>query len=196
MLNALLLGTSLLAGALPAGGVAADPPIVVRLNSDGRYLPGDAGRVEIRTDEDGYLLVLQAADDGTLRVLFPLDPADDAFVKAGKTYQLKNRSGNQDVFRTAHTSGGLVLAALSRQPLNVQSYVKNKHWDYSVLKVESKGDVESQVQALASQIAGDQLTYDVASFDVVGSAYAAGGRYVNSTLAIGYGWPGWYGAPY
>ncbi|NNG15936.1 MAG: DUF4384 domain-containing protein, partial [Gemmatimonadales bacterium] len=65
--------------------VAQDPPIRVSLNKDGHYVRGDNARVEVRADRDGYLLVLHADPEGRVRVLLPIDPNDDNFVRAGKT---------------------------------------------------------------------------------------------------------------
>ena len=75
-----------LAGA-PTTATAAkadDPPIRIWINNDARFSRGDRARVHVRAEDDGYLVVLQADTEGHLRVLFPLDPTDDNFIRGGK----------------------------------------------------------------------------------------------------------------
>ena len=110
----------MLALLLAASLTATDPPvpISVTLNQNGRYLPGSGVQVTVHPGADGYLLVLNADPDGRVRVLFPLDPTDDAFVKGGKSYQLESRGGRNSAFVVDWSSGsGTVFAALSRDPL-------------------------------------------------------------------------------
>jgi len=58
-----------------------DPPVKVWLNHDNYFQRGDKARVNVRLAEDGYVLVLRADAEGRVRVLFPLDPSDDNFVR-------------------------------------------------------------------------------------------------------------------
>src|SRR5579862_6767905 len=74
-----------------------DPPIRVWL-SDNNYQPGDRATVKIRLADDGYVVVLRADASGHLRVLFPLDPGTDNFVKGGKTFEIRGR-GDRDAFQ-------------------------------------------------------------------------------------------------
>ena len=39
------------------GYVHNDPPIQLWISNDRRFLPGERAKVQVRTDEDGYLLV-------------------------------------------------------------------------------------------------------------------------------------------
>ena len=70
-------------------GTNPSVPVSVTLSQNGRYLPGSGVQVTVQPGADGYLLVLNADPDGRVRVLFPLDPTDDAFVRGGKKYQLE-----------------------------------------------------------------------------------------------------------
>ena len=72
-----------------------DPAIQIWISNDRRFLPGDRAKVQVRTREDGYLLVLHADPDGHLRVLFPLDPGDDNFVRGGPKYEIRGRGGRE-----------------------------------------------------------------------------------------------------
>ena len=58
-------------------------PITVQINHD-RFAPGDRARVYVEPTQDGYLVVLHADPYGRVRVLFPLDPTDDDFIRGGQ----------------------------------------------------------------------------------------------------------------
>src|SRR6058998_2250130 len=105
MLRALLL--SLLLSA-PSGAAAAarsdDPPVKVWLNQD-NFRRGDRARVNAALAEDGYLVVLRADADGRVRVLFPLDPGDDDFVRGGDKIEVRGR-GPRACFHLARSRAG------------------------------------------------------------------------------------------
>src|SRR5947208_14205483 len=95
----LTLMVSLLASAPPERAADAirsdDPPIKVSLNQDNYFVRGDRARVKIRTAEDGYVVVVRADAQGRVRVLFPLDPTDDDFVRGGHTNEVRGRSDRE-----------------------------------------------------------------------------------------------------
>jgi hypothetical protein len=66
-----------------------DPPVTVWLDHD-NYRRGDKAPVNIKLRDDGYLVVLPADADGRVRVLFPLDPGDDAFVRGGEAREIRD----------------------------------------------------------------------------------------------------------
>ena len=112
---------------------ADDPPVRVWLNSDGDYYRGDRAKVRVRLEEDGYLLVLQSDVDGHVRVLFPLDPSDDDFVRGGRDFELRGR-GDRETFYIDDVRGtGMVLAARSPTPFRYDRFVRGDHWDYRAL---------------------------------------------------------------
>src|SRR5437016_3587963 len=130
MLVALLLLHALGAPAAPATAreVAAEPPVRVWFNSNGDYELGDRAKVYARAAEDGNLVVLRADVGGHVRVLFPVDPAGDQRVRAGKKYELKGR-GDREAFVVDDTSGhGTVLAALAGTPFRFDQFEKDGHW--------------------------------------------------------------------
>src|SRR5881397_2420007 len=65
-----------------------DPPVRAWLKGGDDFVRGDHARVQLQIAEDGYLVVLRADADGRVRVLFPLDPGDDDFVRGGRTFEL------------------------------------------------------------------------------------------------------------
>src|ERR1051326_882992 len=74
---------------------ASDAPVRLWMNSDRLYREGSKVRVQVDSDIEGYLLVLNYDPDGRVRVLFPLDPRDDAAVHAGRRYEVRDDDGGQ-----------------------------------------------------------------------------------------------------
>ena len=196
MLNAILL----------AGALAGAAPVQLSLNQSGRYYPGDAVQVTVRPGADGYLLVLHADPDGRVRVLFPLDPDDDAFVRGGKDYELRSRGDRRTVFIADWARGtGTILAALSASPLAPGAFEVNDHWDYRTLALPEEGDDETGLRDLAQRIAPGGIEYDVmpyviASGDImsvgtssvaVGVGVGVGGCWGCVGFGWGWGWGSW-----
>src|SRR3989442_3330382 len=82
--------------AAPSGAAATalrsdDPPVKGWLNQDNYFVQGDRARVNVKVAEDGYLVVLRADADGRIRVLFPLDPSDDPFVRGGSKIEVREQ---------------------------------------------------------------------------------------------------------
>lgn len=171
MLSALLLLTTVSGppAALPARAPAVqdDPAIRIWLSDDGRYQRGDRAQVQVKTQDDGYLLVLQVDPDGHLRVLFPLDPNDDAFVRGGKKYEITGR-GDRESFMVDQRSGhGTVYAAVSRDPFRFDGYVTGDHWDYAALDdVHVSDKPEADLNEFVQRLARSDFDYDVLGYDV------------------------------
>ena len=144
----------------------ADPPVKVWLNDD-YFERGDRARVYVKTDRDGYVVVLHAEPDGRIRVLFPLDPADDNFVQAGETYEVRSR-GDRDAFTASDSRGnGTVYAAYSQDPFRFDGFVRQDHWDYRADAFRVGDDSEADLTELARQMsAGAAFEYDLVSYDV------------------------------
>src|SRR5256885_3740165 len=136
----LSLMVSLLAAAPPEAIRSDDPPIKVSLNQDNYFVRGDRARVKIRTAEDGYVVVVRADAQGRVRVLFPLDPTDDDFVRGGRNTEVRGR-GDREAFYVDDADGaGLVLAARSAAPFKFDEFGRGDHWDYRVLTARAAGD--------------------------------------------------------
>ncbi len=168
MFSALLLPLAL-AGA-PAGPVVApndDPPIQIWINNDRRFYPGDRAKVQVRTEEDGYLIVLHSDPDGHLRVLFPLDPRDDNFVRGGRKYEIRGRGGRESFDVDVSSGRGMVYAAVSRDPFRFDDYVLSDHWDYRKLAPQRlPKEPESELTDLVRQLAQGSFDYDVLTYDI------------------------------
>src|SRR5260370_8198629 len=114
-----------------AGSLAAtsdDPRIKVWLNHDD-YRRGDKARVNVKVAEDGYLLVLRADGEGRVRVLFPLDPSDDAFIRGGETIEVRGRGDREAFYVDEQQGSGLLLAAPSTVPLKLDDFLPAHHCD-------------------------------------------------------------------
>jgi len=102
-------------GARTAVAQADDPAIKVSLNHRS-YDRGDRARVNIKVRDDGYVVVLQLRADGLVRVLYPLDPGNDDFVRGNQSYEVRGR-GDREAFTVESASGtGTVYAAWSAVP--------------------------------------------------------------------------------
>jgi uncharacterized protein DUF4384 len=159
-----------------------DPPIRITLNSGGYYERGDRAKVHLRLSQDGYVIVLRADADGRVRVLFPLDPGDDNFVRGGRDYELPGRGGRETFFVDDRSGAGTVLAARSDDPFSFDRFTRGDHWDYRVLaSTQMSQDPEAGLLDLVTAMA-DSGHFD---YDVVGYSVDGAERY--SYRRIGYG---------
>ncbi|HET7552266.1 MAG TPA: DUF4384 domain-containing protein, partial [Gemmatimonadaceae bacterium] len=168
---------SFLAGATRAS--AADPSIRVSLDRRD-YEPGDEARVTVSVRDDGYLLVLRLSPDGYVRVLFPLDPGDDNFVRGNGSYEIRGR-GDRSAFAVSSSSGtGTVYAAWSTEPFRFNDYLLGDHWDYRVLDgSQMQGDPEAALTELAQRMSTGHFDYDLTSYSVARQvAYSGTTQYV------------------
>lgn len=168
---------SLAAAPAPPRAPAAvrdDPPIKVWLNNDNVFQQGDRAKVKLRLADDGYVIVLRADADGRVRVLYPLDPTDDDFIRGGKTFEVRGR-GDRDAFEVdEHTGSGTVVAAVSPQPFHFDAYVRGDHWDYRVFGQRSvSDDPEAGLLDIVGAMSGtNHYDFDVTQYSVVDQSYA------------------------
>ena len=62
------------------------------------YYRGQDAAVHLRLRDDGYVIVMQADVDGRVRVIFPLDPGNDNFVRGGHDIELAGRGGKETFY--------------------------------------------------------------------------------------------------
>ncbi len=175
MISALLL--PLVFAGTPASTAAAtqdDPPIRLWINNDRRFLPGDGAKVEVRTEYDGYLLVFHVDPEGRLRVLFPLDPDKDNFVRGEKKYEVRSRGG-REAYEADGAGRGAVYAAVSRDPFRFDGFVLGDHWDYRArAPARLRDDPEPELNELVHRMAQGSYDYDILTYDVISrSAYVS-----------------------
>jgi len=189
MLFALVL-PFVLASPMPAPVAADDPPIRVSLDHDGQYWRGDRARVEVRAARDGYVVVLRADAAGRVRVLFPLDPGDDAFIRGRKTFEVRGRGGREAFFVDETEGTGLVLAAWSADSLRFDEFVQGDHWDYRALGAGAVSeDPEAGLLEIARRMAGEgSFEYDLVPY-LVGGQVSNPYDYHDGHVGV-YGCPG------
>jgi hypothetical protein len=178
----------------------AQNPVTVRLNHD-QFTAGDHARVYVETARDGYLVVLHTDAEGRVRVLFPLDPSDDDFVRGGKKLELRGR-GDRDAFQVEDNDGsGTVLAAVAPDAFKFASFVRNDHWDFRALGGPSstvQDDPFARLLDIVQQMSGDstggagggRFDYDYATYVVtsrgIASRYGYGSSYGLYPYRFGY----------
>lgn len=205
MLTALLLTSLTVAPANAIETAQVQPPVRVWLSKRHDVERGDRVRAYVRTATDGYLLVLHAEPDGRIRVLFPLDPFEDSFIRGEQDYEIEGRGG-REAFRVYEESGaGTVYAAFSRDPFHFEEFVRADHWDYRLLetwRLSEELDPEAELTALAQQMAGDNhFDYDLVRYEVGRLVAYAHGYYplglyadpIHFGVSLHFGhYPSWY----
>jgi len=144
------------------------PPVRVTLSAED-LLPGDRVRVRVRTRSDGYLVVLHADPGGRVRVLFPLDPADDQRVRGGSERTLEARDGGESFVASSAIGDGAVLAAVAATPFRVAAFARAGHWDVRAFpRLAAGADAEGELVAVVGRMraGGARFDYDAAPYRV------------------------------
>lgn len=191
MLLALLL--PLLTPVQSSADRAPDTRVTISINNDGYFEPGDRATVRVRSSEDGYLVVFRATTEGRVRIMYPLDPGQDNFVRGGKTYEILGRNG-KETFRVDDGAGsGSIYAAVAEDPFRFDGMTRGDHWDYRVLAdYRVSNDPEAVFSEIVEKMAeGTRYQFDVLSYQVAGgSDYASDDGYYYRHRGMGYG--SWY----
>lgn len=148
---------------------AADPALQVWLSRRDNVDFGDHIRVYVRAEQDGYLVVLHADAEGRVRVLFPVDPFKDDYIRGGRDYEVRDRSDHEAIRVVDATGFGYVYAAYSTDPFAYAAFARNDHWDYRTLgDIDVNGDPEAALTELAERMAapGQRFEYDIADYYV------------------------------
>lgn len=167
---ALLLPVLAVPGIAPVGVSAlnpSEPPVRLWMSGDRRFEPGDRARVQVEARDDGYLLVLHYDTDGRVRVLFPLDPRDDAFVRGGRRYEVRDYSSRES-FTVGMEGAGFVYVALSPDPWDLRLWSRGSNWDYERIAVDyDTDDPERDLTGLLERISGPRgFDYDLMEYYV------------------------------
>jgi hypothetical protein len=171
-----------------------DPPVKVWLNHDNYFQRGDKARVNVRLADDGYLIVLRADAEGRVRVLFPLDPSNDDFVRGHETIEVRGRGDREAFFVDDREGSGLVLAARSNSPFKFDEFVRGDHWDYRVLDARQAGeDKEAALLDMVQRMTTEgRFDYDAVTYAVASTRAYYDSYYPHYTaVSLGFGWGGW-----
>jgi uncharacterized membrane protein YgcG len=210
MITALLLPLFLIGtpadAAVPAVRSAGgdDPAVQIWISDNRRLLQGDHAKVQVRAREDSYLLVLHVDPDGHLRVLFPLDPNDDNFVRGGRKYEIRGRGGRESFTADDGKGRGTVYAAVSHDPFRFDQFVLGDHWDYRQLAPQPlSAEPEQELNELVRRMADGSFDYDLLTYDVLERVVYANDYYSGSaydSYGCGYSYYGcgrsYYGSPF
>lgn len=174
MLTTIVLVTALGGRSLPAPVVTAPyadrPRVEVWTNrGDDPYHSGEDARVFLRADRDAYVALFRVDTDGRVRVLFPRDPWDDGFVRAGRQFEVQDVHGD-DAFQIDDYPGvGYVFAVASADPFDFDAITTSDHWDYrAIADGRVRGDPYVALTDLAERIVpqGDDWDYDITPYYV------------------------------
>jgi hypothetical protein len=168
MILTMALLVSAAAGVAPATPPPPDGrPVRVWLDPAGPLAPGGRAKVFVQTEHDGNLIVLVARPSGDVSVLFPAAPGDDPFVGAG-TYEVRAPDDGPGLAALGRSGAGLVLAALSPDPVWFGEFTKAGEWDALALTGLGAGaDPEATLTDDVQRMLGDgSFNYDVAGYAV------------------------------
>jgi hypothetical protein len=147
---------------------------VVRVWLDASVLTrGTPVRVYVQAGEDGHLVVLHRRTDGRIEVLFPNNPAADASLRAG-TYEIRGPNDRPGWVVREPDGSGMVLAALSPDPLRVDEFAREAAWNPDALVPTWSGtDGEGAMSDVVQRMLGDgYFHYDLATYTVAPPIYA------------------------
>jgi hypothetical protein len=134
---------------------------------------GASVRVYVQAAEDGNLVVLHRRTDGRIEVLFPNTPTADPSVRAG-TYEIRGTNDRPGWVVKEPDGTGMVLAALSPDPLRVDEFVREAAWSPDALvSTWSGADGEGAMSDVVQRMLGDgYFHYDLVTYTVAPPIYA------------------------
>lgn len=180
-LSTFVLSLSTFAGNPPPQPVRSPkPPVRVWLSERGDFRYGDRARAFIETQEDGYVVVLQVDTDGRIRPLFPLQPGEDHYVRAGKKLEIRGHGGREAFVVDDTTGRGTVIAAFSKSAFVFTDFERNGHWDYRALTDSAAAaDPEAALMDVVNRMQpAERFQYDLVAYVVSSSRYLRrGGMY-------------------
>lgn len=99
---------------------------------DDPYRPGQGAAVFVRADRDAYITLFRVDTDGRVRVLFPLEPWEDNFVRGGREVEIETYHGN--AFKIDDYPGvGYIFAVAAADPFDYDGVTSRDDWDYHVI---------------------------------------------------------------
>lgn len=148
--------------------VQQDPALQVWLSGQDKLDFGDRVRVYVRVEQDGHLVVFHADPEGRIRVLFPIDPYEDDFIRGGRDFEIRDRQ-NREAIRTAEEIGyGTVYVAFSKDPFRYGEFSRGDHWDYRSFddyEIAGDADADAVLTQIAQRMAvGSSFIYETDSY--------------------------------
>ncbi|MDQ6830754.1 MAG: DUF4384 domain-containing protein [Gemmatimonadota bacterium] len=106
------------------------PNVRIWMDGDRVLRRGERSRAYFRADEDAYVMIVRIDTDGQLHILYPDNPRDEGFVRAGVTYSTADRGA--DAFYADNFPGmGYVFAIASWDRFDSEALSRDgRYWDY------------------------------------------------------------------
>jgi len=163
-------------------------------------------RATFHLEDDAYVVVGHLDADGTLRIVFPVDPLDDGFVRGRKSYQTAEFfAGFNDQYRYRRSTrmfaygpatydsydGGLgyVFVVASWRPMRFDRFTTDGRWDsFELAEMDYIRDPRPAIYELASLLAGENreaYTVTFARYSTTRVAYTGFGG-MSSAFGSGY----------
>ncbi|MFI5235092.1 MAG: DUF4384 domain-containing protein [Gemmatimonadales bacterium] len=146
----------------------ARPKISVWTNSTDPYQRGDRVRVYVSAETDAYVTVLRVDTDGRVRVLYPVEPWQDNFVRGGRTFEVIGRDDDNAFDVDDNPGVGYVFAVASADSFAYTGFIRGDHWDYrTIADGRVSGDPYVALTDFASKItAQGDWDYDITPYYV------------------------------
>jgi hypothetical protein len=129
----------------------------------------------LRVDDDAYVLVGHLGADGVVRIVFPLEPTDNGFVRGGHNYDVPEFfAGFEDAFnyRAAYDLSlrgftparydsydggtGYVFVIASWQPMRFEQFMENDRWQsFEVADDQYLRDPRPAIEEFAAFLTGE-----------------------------------------
>lgn len=150
-----------------AGGAPPHPRVSLWLEREGPYHRGERVRVFVAARESAYLAVLRTDTDGGIRMLFPREPWEDGYVRAGRPLELRERAAPES-FEVDDAPGiGYVVAIASPAPLAYDRIAQGAFGEPGgPAGGRIRGDPYAAASALAERIAPGGYDYDIVPYYV------------------------------
>ena len=150
---------------VPVGTPAVRP---VRVTLDRvTVAPSEPVRVFVDVATPGHLLVLRAASDGRIEVVFPFDASEGTYVQAG-SYEIRPATRVTAFAATEPEGSGVVLAAVAQVPYEFHEFLRGGDWDGAALAGAGPGtDVTGRLLDIVQRMLGPEyFHYDLAAYAV------------------------------
>lgn len=135
------------------------------------YPVGDAVRVSFQTDQDAYVTVLRVDTDGRVRVLFPRQPWEDNFARAGLVYEVRSLASPAGFRADDYPGQGYLFAVAAADPFAYDPIESAERWNYALIADGGRirGDPYTALTEIAERIVPEGSSdwdYDVAPYYV------------------------------
>lgn len=147
----ILTASLLLPGAVAAGpraarspsnsvrGLEPTPQVAVWTNRrDDVFERGDRMTVFVRTDVDAYVTVFRVNTDGQARVLFPVHPYDDNYVRGATARAVPGTRDGYTLRVQEYPGEGFLFAVVTLDPIAFRPFARGAEWDYYQLGLASR----------------------------------------------------------